>query len=65
MEEDMVPLLNYVWDGSFGNIPTNKRELMSREWNPVNRNLLLGKETFTSTNTVRQYKINTTTTTTK
>jgi hypothetical protein len=44
-----MPLINYAWDDTFGNIPTNRKAIAVRGWNPLNRNLLLDPEISNTT----------------
>jgi hypothetical protein len=38
---DIVPIVNYAWQGSFDNIQNNKKAILNRGWWPLNRILLL------------------------
>jgi hypothetical protein len=38
---DIVPIVNYAWQGSFDNIQNNKKAILNRGWWPLIRMLLL------------------------
>jgi hypothetical protein len=38
---DIIPIVNYAWNGSFDNVETNKKAILERGWFPLNRMLLL------------------------
>ena len=37
---DILPLVNIIWDSSFGRVVTNMKAIRERGWNPANRCLL-------------------------
>ena len=39
-KNDILPLVNLVWDLSFGRVRTNKKAISDRGWNPANHRLL-------------------------
>jgi hypothetical protein len=41
---DIIPIVNYAWNGSFDNVETNKKAILERGWFPLNRMLLLHSE---------------------
>ena len=38
---EIMILVNYVWSVSFAKIPSNKKAMVERGWNPLNRNIVL------------------------
>ena len=44
VETDMMPLINIAWDKSFARFQKNKKAIVDRGWNPLNRSLLLHPE---------------------
>ena len=39
-QEDMMPILNRIFEKSYGRVESNLRALSDRGWNPPNRNIL-------------------------
>ena len=39
-QEDVMPLLNRIFEKAYGRVESNLRALSDRGWNPPNRNLL-------------------------
>ena len=44
VETDMMALINIAWDKSFARVQKNKKAIVDRGWNPLNRSLLLHTE---------------------
>jgi predicted nucleic acid-binding Zn-ribbon protein len=38
---DIIPIVRYAWDCSFGRVKSNKKAICKRGWNPLNKALLL------------------------
>ena len=41
---DIIPIINYAWERSFAEVPSNQEAIAERGWLPFNRNLLLHPE---------------------
>jgi hypothetical protein len=41
---DIIPIVNFAWEGSFESKENNKKAIFERGWNPLNRMLLLHPE---------------------
>ena len=40
IRSDIIPIVNYAWAISFNNVPTNKKAIRDRGWDPLNKILL-------------------------
>ena len=41
---DIIPIINYAWERSFGQVESSKRAISDRGWCPLNYNLLTNKQ---------------------
>jgi hypothetical protein len=52
---DIIPIVNYAWQGSFDNLENNRKAILDRGWWPLNRMLLLHPDLHNSM-TTNDYK---------